>query len=176
MGIASISMVFPARSGGCWKINNRPFRSELSAATCRKEKTLDLWFHKIKGHQWMMGSLIYVTSYFLQICVWGSLLSTLDSLLFCIFIIQPDRRKYKMGCSIKESAKVWKIRRFTDDFGCGMIFMLGGFREEAAFFVGTGCRLFLITLLSHMMGCDIMNTRENSISDPGLCGGTGIYR
>ncbi len=27
--------------------------------------TLDLLFHKIKGHQWMMGSLIYVTSYFL---------------------------------------------------------------------------------------------------------------
>ena len=37
----------------------------LSAATRRKEMTLDLLFHKIKGHQWMMGSLIYVTSYFL---------------------------------------------------------------------------------------------------------------
>ena len=37
-----------------------------------------------------------------------------------------------MGCSIKENAKVWKIRRFTDDFVCDMIFMLGGFREEAA--------------------------------------------
>ena len=39
-----------------------------------------------------------------------------------------------MGCSIKENAKVWKIRRFTDDFVCDMIFMLGGFHEEAALF------------------------------------------
>jgi len=32
-----------------------------------------------------------------------------------------------MGCSIKERGKVWKMRGFTDDYGCGMIFMLGGF-------------------------------------------------
>ncbi len=101
--------------------------NELSAATRRKEMTLDLLFHKIKAHQWMMGSLIFVTSYFLQICFWGSLLSTLDSLLFCIFIIQPVRRKCKMGCSIKERRKVWRKSGFTDVFGCGMITMLGGF-------------------------------------------------
>ena len=29
----------------------------------------------------LLGSIIYITSYFLQICFQGSLLSTLDSLL-----------------------------------------------------------------------------------------------
>ena len=39
-----------------------------------------------------------------------------------------------MGCSIKEMGKVWRKSGFTDDFGCGMIFMLGGFHKEAAQF------------------------------------------
>ena len=65
---------------------------------------------------------------------WGSLLSTLDSLLFCIFIIQPGMGFFKMGCSIKERGKVWKIRRFTDVFRCDKIIMLGGFHKEAARF------------------------------------------
>ena len=64
----------------------------------------------------------------------GSLLSTLDSLLFCIFIITPGQRKCKMGCSIKERRKVWKIRGFTGAFPYGMINMLGGFHKEAARF------------------------------------------
>jgi len=65
---------------------------------------------------------------------WGSLLSTLDSLLFCIFIIQPGMGFFKMGCSIKERGKVWKIRRFTDVFRCDKIIMLGGFHKEVARF------------------------------------------
>ena len=35
----------------------------------------------------LLGSIIYVTSTFYRL---GSLLSTLDSLLFCIFIIHPE--------------------------------------------------------------------------------------
>ena len=65
---------------------------------------------------------------------WGSLLSTLDSLLFCIFIIQPVRRNFKMGCSIKERGKVWRKSGFTDVLRCDMISMLGGFHKEAARF------------------------------------------
>ena len=111
----------------------------MSVTNCQRrlaaKKTLDLWFHKIKGHQWMMGSLIFVTSYFLQILLTGSLLSTLDSLLFCIFILHPNLPFCKMGCSIKESAKVWRNSGFTDGLGCGMMTMLGGFRKEVAQFI-----------------------------------------
>ena len=39
-----------------------------------------------------------------------------------------------MGYSIKERAKVWKIRGFTDDCGCDMIIMLGGLSKKAARF------------------------------------------
>ena len=53
----------------------------------------------------LLGSIIYITSYFLQICFLGSLLSTLDSLLFCIFILTQVRKVFKMGCSIRKCAK-----------------------------------------------------------------------
>ena len=72
----------------------------------------------------LLGSIVYITSAFYRF-VLGSLLSTLDSLLFCIFIIQPDQRKCKMGCSTKERGKVWRKSGFTDALRCGMIFMLG---------------------------------------------------
>ena len=38
----------------------------------------------------------------------GSLLSTLDSLLFCIFMIHPGSQFFKMGCSIRIDAKSWR--------------------------------------------------------------------
>ena len=47
------------------RFDNRPSRTHCQRALPAKEMTLDLLFHKIKGHQWMMGSLIFVTSYFL---------------------------------------------------------------------------------------------------------------
>ena len=49
----------------------------------------------------LLGSIIYITSTFYE---FGSLLSTLDSLLFCIFIIQFFFAIIKMGCSIRKSA------------------------------------------------------------------------
>ena len=64
----------------------------------------------------------------------GSLLSTLDSLLFCIFIITPVRRNCKMGCSIRIGVKSWRKWEWTGENRCGMIFMLGGFYKEAARF------------------------------------------
>ena len=53
----------------------------------------------------LLGSIIYVTSAFYR---FGSLLSTLDSLLFCIFIIHPVFNFCKMGCSIRMKAKSYE--------------------------------------------------------------------
>ncbi len=47
----------------------------------------------------LLGSIIYVTSAFYSFE--GSLLSTLDSLLFCIFIIHRKNRFFKMEYSLK---------------------------------------------------------------------------
>ena len=49
----------------------------------------------------LLGSVICVTSDFYGFAIKGSLLSTLDSLLFCIFIIQLKFRFFKMGYSIR---------------------------------------------------------------------------
>ena len=53
----------------------------------------------------LLGSIIYVTSAFYR---FGSLLSTLDSLLFCIFIIHLKFVFFKMGCSIRMDAKSYE--------------------------------------------------------------------
>ncbi len=53
----------------------------------------------------LLGSIIYITSAFYR---FGSLLSTLDSLLFCIFIIHPDFGFFKMGCSIRITVKSYE--------------------------------------------------------------------
>ena len=50
----------------------------------------------------LLGSIIYVTSTFFGFD-WGGLLSTLDSLLFCIFMIHPPFTICKMGCFIRKS-------------------------------------------------------------------------
>ena len=75
----------------------------------------------------------YVTSSFYRLVYIGGLTSTLDSLLFCIFILHPTLPFCKMGSSIKESPKVWRNSGFTDDLGCDMMVMLGGL--QAACFV-----------------------------------------
>ena len=50
----------------------------------------------------------YVTSSFYRLVYIGGLTSTLDSLLFCIFILHPDPDFFKMGCSIKSITKSWR--------------------------------------------------------------------
>ena len=76
----------------------------------------------------LLGSVIYVTSYFLWIWLIGSLLSTLDSLLFCSFIIHRKFPFFKLGCSIEITAKCWNNCEWTQVFFCDMMVMLGGFR------------------------------------------------
>ena len=56
----------------------------------------------------LLGSIIYVTSTFYRFVFDGSLLSTLDSLLFCIFIIHPEYYICKMGCSIRKRPKSYE--------------------------------------------------------------------
>jgi len=56
----------------------------------------------------LLGSIIYVTSAFYRFAFEGSLLSTLDSLLFCIFIITQAPLLFKMGCSIENSIKSYE--------------------------------------------------------------------
>ena len=54
----------------------------------------------------LLGSIIYITSSFYGFE--GSLLSTLDSLLFCSFIIHPEFDFCKMGSSIRIHAKSYE--------------------------------------------------------------------
>ncbi len=61
----------------------------------------------------LLGSIIYVTSTFY--CFEGSLLSTLDSLLFCIFMIPLNGLIFKMEYSIKSSGNSCADRR-TESF------------------------------------------------------------
>ena len=56
----------------------------------------------------LLGSIIYITSSFYRFVFSWSLLSTLDSLLFCIFIIHPVFSFFKMGCSIRNDAKSYE--------------------------------------------------------------------
>ena len=56
----------------------------------------------------LLGSIIYVTSAFYRFVFEGSFTCTLDSLLFGIFIIHPELRFFKMGCSIRIHEKSWR--------------------------------------------------------------------
>ena len=56
----------------------------------------------------LLGSIIYVTSTFYRFVFEGSFTCTLDSLLFCIFMIHPVSPIFKMGCSIRMGAKSWR--------------------------------------------------------------------
>ena len=82
----------------------------------------------------LLGSVIYVTSSFCSFVFDWSLLSTLDSLLFCSFMITPERSIFKLGCSIEIISKSWKNCVWTMVFFCGMINMLGGFCGSRPFF------------------------------------------
>ena len=75
----------------------------------------------------LLGSVIYVTSAFCGFVCEGSLLSTLDSLLCCAFIILWNFAFFKLGCSIELRDKCWKPCAWTQVFFCDMIFLLGGF-------------------------------------------------
>ena len=77
--------------------------------------------------------------YFLQFCFCGSLLSTLDSLLFCSFIIPPESLFFKLGCSIEIPSKCWQNCVWTQVFFCDMIIMLGGFCKRSRPFFITDC-------------------------------------
>ena len=55
----------------------------------------------------LLGSIIYITSSFCSFDR-GGLLSTLDSLLFCTFIIHMLFSFFKMGYSIRMNPKAWR--------------------------------------------------------------------
>ena len=86
----------------------------------------------------LLGSVIYITSAFYRFVCEGSLLSTLDSLLFCSFIIHRKWTVFKLGCSIEITAKCWNNCEWTQVFFCDMMVMLGGFRAwKPPIFLGT---------------------------------------
>ena len=73
-----------------------------------KEMTLDLLFTQDQGSS-IVDGINHLRNLLLSIDLFsGSLLSTLDSLLFCIFIIHPESVFFKMGCSIRINAKSWR--------------------------------------------------------------------
>ena len=74
----------------------------------------------------LLGSIIYVTSAFYRFAFEESLLSTLDSLLFCIFIITQISILFKWGCSIRKKYKSRIKCGWTNYAPYDMIFMLGG--------------------------------------------------
>ena len=70
-----------------------------------KEMTLDLLFPQDQGSS-IVDGINHLRNLLLSIdLLMESLLSTLDSLLFCIFIIQQDSEVFKMGCYIRNNAK-----------------------------------------------------------------------
>ena len=80
--------------------------------------TLDLLFPQDQGSS-IVDGINHLHNLLLSIdLLMESLLSTLDSLLFCIFIIHPDILFFKMGCSIRIDAKSW--RKWVWTSGCPM--------------------------------------------------------
>jgi hypothetical protein len=73
-----------------------------------KEMTLDLLFSQDQGSS-IVDGINHLRNLLLSIdLLMESLLSTLDSLLFCIFIIHPVRAVFKMGCYIRIYAKSYE--------------------------------------------------------------------
>ena len=70
-----------------------------------KEMTLDLLLTQDQGSS-IVDGINHLRNLLLSIdLLMESLLSTLDSLLFCIFIIQLVCLLFKMGCYIRNDAK-----------------------------------------------------------------------
>ena len=64
--------------------------------------TLDLLFTQDQGSS-IVDGINHLRNLLLSIdLLVESLLSTLDSLLLCVFMITPARRLFKMGCSIRK--------------------------------------------------------------------------
>ena len=73
-----------------------------------KEMTLDLLLTQDQGSS-IVDGINHLRNLLLSIdLLMESLLSTLDSLLFCIFIVHPVCQLFKMGCSIRNGAKSWR--------------------------------------------------------------------
>ena len=67
--------------------------------------TLDLLLTQDQGSS-IVDGINHLRNLLLSIgLLMESLLSTLDSLLFCIFIIHPVCQLFKMGCYIRNDAK-----------------------------------------------------------------------
>ena len=70
--------------------------------------TLDLLLTQDQGSS-IVDGINHLRNLLLSIdLLMESLLSTLDSLLFCIFIIHPVRAVFKMGCYIRIYAKSYE--------------------------------------------------------------------
>ena len=83
-------------------------KSAPFGAYTQKEMTLDLLLTQDQGSS-IVDGINHLRNLLLSIdLLMESLLSTLDSLLFCIFIIQQDFQLFKMGCSIRNYAKSWR--------------------------------------------------------------------
>ena len=73
-----------------------------------KEMTLDLLLTQDQGSS-IVDGINHLRNLILSIdLIMESLLSTLDSLLFCIFIIQLVNLLFKMGCSIRIDVKSYE--------------------------------------------------------------------
>ena len=80
-------------------------KTPLTGRETEKEMTLDLLLTQDQGSS-IVDGINHLRNLLLSIdLLMESLLSTLDSLLFCIFIIQPKSTLFKMGCYIRNTTK-----------------------------------------------------------------------
>ena len=124
-----------AATGVLWACR-RSCENKKARLSARKEITLDL----LPNHCNCRGLLHEVVGFnhllnlcFLRICLLGSLVSTLDSLLFCSFIIARGAGIFKMGCSIRMTAKCWGNWEWTSGEDFDILIMLGGFQDGSRF-------------------------------------------
>ena len=86
----------------------RQEKTPLMGRETGKEMTLDLLLTQDQGSS-IVDGINHLRNLLLSIhLLMESLLSTLDSLLFCIFIIHPVRAVFKMGCYIRIYAKSYE--------------------------------------------------------------------
>ena len=80
-------------------------KTPLMGRETENEMTLDLLLTQDQGSS-IVDGINHLRNLLLSIdLLMESLLSTLDSLLFCIFIIHRDSEVFKMGCYIRNDAK-----------------------------------------------------------------------
>ena len=80
-------------------------KTPLTGRETEKEMTLDLLLTQDQGSS-IVDGINHLRNLLLSIDLFsGSLLSTLDSLLFCIFIIHLVSSFFKMGYYIRNTAK-----------------------------------------------------------------------